>query len=584
MAWQSKEAGFGIHQTTSELVKCTFITRCLGVEVRNHYSFGIMLYCLVGLAILLCVAPQVEVYTQQDESSSFGGINRLDIAAVTPHTPINISNNQDFILQGWPGNGTQAYPYMIEELQIDGEGNCINISNTDVFFIIGGCVLDRHSPYSERGYCIYLHNVTNGVISACSINSNYHGILLNASESCSIEQCLIDVESQGVYFDSCSASRLINSTVRGGSSAVVFDYSSNIEIKSNDIDIGSYGFSGIGLYYTVDFMIFNNSVSTSLSDGIAVHYSSNGVISNNSLESCLFGIRLDNVTSCDVLMNEAFENQYGFHFEYTHGCHIQMNSIHNNILGIKTWGSNDTYSVNWFNENTGGNAIDNGQDNLWFQNWWDDYVGYGLYPLLGSTGSFDIDPLPKNDLLFIGTTSSLLAVSVVGIVFVVMIIRRVRRSPLIDASATDWDTKEHLARPLMALVLIPSGVNFFFPVDSPARPFLLGITPFGVISWTAYPSRGHAALEFMYPLTDNFALAIFYMILGIAWILLSVYVIRRFWLFAGGDIQRSAAKKSILAVILIMILVGAATMTLPLPLVALAALLQMSRFKNQRAE
>ena len=86
-----------------------------------------MLYSLVGLAILLCVAPQVEVCTQQDESSSFGDINRIDIASMTLHAPINISSNQDFILQGWPGNGTQANPYMIEALQIDGEENCINI-------------------------------------------------------------------------------------------------------------------------------------------------------------------------------------------------------------------------------------------------------------------------------------------------------------------------------------------------------------------------------------------------------------------------------------------------------------------------
>lgn len=541
-----------------------------------------MLYSLVGLAILLCVAPQVEVCTQQDESSSFGDINRIDIASMTLHAPINISSNQDFILQGWPGNGTQANPYMIEALQIDGEENCINISNTDVFFIIRGCILDR--GYGDSGYCIYLNNVTNGVIKECTINSIYQGIMVNASDSCSIEECQIDTGSRSLYFESSSKCKLIDSIVTSESSVVLLGYSEDIEIISNDLSVGFYGYSGIRVYYNVGLRVHNNSVHVSSGEEIEVHDSSDAVISNNSVRTGADGIWLDNVTGSDVLMNEVFENFCGLRLDYTHECNIELNTIHDNSQGVRTYGSNDTYTKNRFSANFYENAIDNGQDNLWIQNWWDDYVGYGLYPLFGTAGSFDVDPQPKNDFLFMQTTTAVLIVSVVGVAFAVMMARRVRRGLLLDASIKDWDTKEHLAVPLMALLLVPSGVNFYFPLSSPARFYLLGITPFGVISWSAYPNRGHTALEFMYPLTSSFELMIFYIVLGILWVLLSMYAIRRFWLFAGGDIQRSSAKKSILAVILIMILMGAATMTLPIPLVALAALLQMSRFKNQSAE
>jgi len=493
-----------------------------------------MIYCLVGSTILLlCSSPQIDIGTVQVVSSSSESVNIIDIADTTPHAPINISSNQDFIAQGWPGNGTQIDPYMIEGFQIEGGSSCINISSTNVFFIIRRCVLER--DYSGRGYCIYLDNVTNGAIRECIIQSNERGIFLRASDSCSIENCQIDVQVLGVYFECCLASSLINSTLSCGGSAVFSNHSTNLEVISNDIDIGFYGYSGIEASHTVGFRFFNNTVYAYLNLGIGVHYSSSGVIANNSLRSCFYGIWLDNATNCDVLMNEAFDNWYGFIFEGTHGCKIELNSIHDNHNGIWTWGSNDTYSKNWFSANWYSNAVDNGEGNQWYQNWWDDYVGYGLYPLLGSAGSHDIDPLPKNDTLFIVTTISLIAILLVSVFFVVTIINRVRKAPLIDANSTDWNVRERLTLPLVVLLLIPSGVSLYTPIDNPARPFIFGITPFGVLSWRAYPIRGHAMLEFISPFTENiemmtfsFEIIIFYILTGIAWSLLLIFAIRRF--------------------------------------------------------
>ena len=35
------------------------------------------------------------------------------------HNPISIMENQDFLAQGWPGNGTMDEPYVLENLEID---------------------------------------------------------------------------------------------------------------------------------------------------------------------------------------------------------------------------------------------------------------------------------------------------------------------------------------------------------------------------------------------------------------------------------------------------------------------------------
>ena len=71
--------------------------------------------------------------------------NSFQINMGSLHSPIHITGNNDFT----PGNGvssgagTSEAPYIIRDLIIeqDVDQNCINISNTDVFFKIENCTL-----------------------------------------------------------------------------------------------------------------------------------------------------------------------------------------------------------------------------------------------------------------------------------------------------------------------------------------------------------------------------------------------------------------------------------------------------------
>ncbi|TFH07151.1 MAG: right-handed parallel beta-helix repeat-containing protein, partial [Candidatus Thorarchaeota archaeon] len=464
--------------------------------------------------------------------------HRVILADTVPHDSINISSNLDFSLQGWPGNGTAEDPYRIENLSIDTTMSCINVSNTNVFFEVTGCSL---SVYAERGiYCLYFNNVTNGAVINCIIDARYQGggILFENSEDCSVELCEINSVYYSVFFEYCTSCFVRSSTMNTDFEAVEINNSSDVEIAFNDVSHSYYAWACIVIGRSTDFRIRNNSVQSTEGWGLEVFHSSSGLIGNNTITGGYDGIKLHNVTSCSILTNDVSENSKGIYLSLSSDCIIESNLIHDNGVGIEDCGANNTYSKNTFNTNQVTNARDNGQGNVWLQNWWDDYLGYGSYPIPGIAGSFDIDPEPKNTALLVGTAASIIVIFLSSLLLISVVIRRVRHGDLIDTSSTDWDIKMRLTIPLVVAMLLPSGVFLYFPDYSPARWFVMGATIFGVISWAAYPPLGHRALEFIFPLTDEYLLVLSCILFSLLWFILSAVLVRRFWLLAGGELQR----------------------------------------------
>ncbi|MDX1798797.1 MAG: right-handed parallel beta-helix repeat-containing protein, partial [Candidatus Lokiarchaeia archaeon] len=83
------------------------------------------------------------------------------------------------------GNGTYSDPYVIEDLEIDGEGSesCIWIDNSEVYFRIDNCtVFNSGFEFYDAG--IKLDNVINGQIFNNNCSGNHHrGILLKNSNN-----------------------------------------------------------------------------------------------------------------------------------------------------------------------------------------------------------------------------------------------------------------------------------------------------------------------------------------------------------------------------------------------------------------
>ncbi|MFX1331630.1 MAG: hypothetical protein ACFE9W_08740, partial [Promethearchaeota archaeon] len=60
----------------------------------------------------------------------------MELSQDGPPAQILIIGNNDFIVQGWPGNGTNEDPYRIDDLVIGTTETAIRVINVTCHFII----------------------------------------------------------------------------------------------------------------------------------------------------------------------------------------------------------------------------------------------------------------------------------------------------------------------------------------------------------------------------------------------------------------------------------------------------------------
>ncbi len=109
----------------------------------------------------------------------------------TVREPIRIDGNDDFAAQvaaeGWPGDGSEGDPYVIEGYEIDGTGYGygIYIGNTTVHFVVRNCYIHNvtvKDGTQEQNTGIYLYKVQNGRFEDNNLY-NKHGFVLWYSEN-----------------------------------------------------------------------------------------------------------------------------------------------------------------------------------------------------------------------------------------------------------------------------------------------------------------------------------------------------------------------------------------------------------------
>ncbi len=88
--------------------------------------------------------------------------------------------------EGWPGDGSEDDPYIIQGYKIDGEnqGYGVSIRDTESFFILRDCYIFNASGYPYPTHGVELHGVRYGVIENNTIAYNEgDGIYLRESDS-----------------------------------------------------------------------------------------------------------------------------------------------------------------------------------------------------------------------------------------------------------------------------------------------------------------------------------------------------------------------------------------------------------------
>ena len=116
---------------------------------------------------------------------------------------IQILSDNDFVSQGWPGNGTLDDPYRIEGLYIMtyfGQTTGITIHNTRANFTIQNCtIVDIYDTTDGTG--IDLANVTNGVIFNNTFPMGLYGVHIQNCSHCSISNSSFTQYSEAIHVE-----------------------------------------------------------------------------------------------------------------------------------------------------------------------------------------------------------------------------------------------------------------------------------------------------------------------------------------------------------------------------------------------
>ncbi|MFX1399436.1 MAG: nitrous oxide reductase family maturation protein NosD, partial [Promethearchaeota archaeon] len=279
--------------------------------------------------------------------------------------PINIRGNAEWeALATYPWCTKDNGVYYLENLTINGggSGNCIEISNSNVSFVIRNCTLfNSGAGMNDAG--IKLNNVSNGQLIENNCSDNSLGIFLNGSTT-----------GSWTTTGNCQNISIVRNDVSNNQVGLVFmTNASNNFVAENTILNNS--FWGIFLSNNCSGNMFRNNEIAEGSFGIviSVYSPDNTVYDNEIYDMSVAGISI--VSNCNnnvISTNEIYNNQYGIiingncSYNTINYTNIFNNSEYgiciNNSLGES---NNNLFYQNRFDNPEGVNALDNCSNNQW---------------------------------------------------------------------------------------------------------------------------------------------------------------------------------------------------------------------------
>ena len=254
---------------------------------------------------------------------------------------IHIDEDKDFKRAYFPGSGTEADPYLIENYHFSDEYYAILINGTTKCFIIQNCII------SFSDFAIYLFNINN-----CSviIQNNIcfdcdYAILLQYSSSVTIRNNTCKDSGRGLVLGLCNNILLSENACFNISTGILCQSSSYIEMEKNTVSYCRFGI----LLYGLDNCIFRNNTSSHVDyDGISISKTENSLFENNILSYNLrSGISLHWSTNNSLCGNQLFScglDPYATHFDsYSQNIYTN-NSVNNKPLGYFVNLTNEVFS------------------------------------------------------------------------------------------------------------------------------------------------------------------------------------------------------------------------------------------------
>ncbi len=338
-----------------------------------------------------------------------GGVDHYPIARA-PHGPIIINNDSDLMAWAerdfWPGDGSEANPYIISGYEINATGNVgIYIGNVTLNFTIKHTeIYDVNSGGFYGGAAIMLYSTGHGLVKENYLHNFNYGIYLYSTSGNRISGNIINgslTGNCGMYLKYANRGRIDNNTVYNLGSSGIYSYGGgHIVMENNTVwDNGGYG---ILLSNSQSDVVKYNTITRNSRDGVRMeNYLDLGWILHNNIPwngefGVSVGVYADSIT---IAYNYIANNT-----EYGVFLSGMSNTIYNNSFYFNN-GSNGTYNESHVQ------AYDEGGHNQWNTtttgNYWYDWANNNdtndqdphdgfvdwPYKLDGSVGAMDKLPI-----------------------------------------------------------------------------------------------------------------------------------------------------------------------------------------------
>jgi len=330
---------------------------------------------LGSVVLLLTVVVLLSIGTS-------GSVQAYDV-----HSPILILDNTDLISFGFPGDGSEENPFLIQNYEIDGAGgSAIAIYDVDLHVKIRNCLL---SDSSWPSAVIHLENARNVTIENNRLVDSYVGVWLVSSNGIVIRNNTFENHGTGIALEYSDLNVIINNTCvldiesPTGRVGIQLRSSNNNSLEENNcsgnnagIDLTSSHFNALIANICNDIegsgIVVDSSINNTVTENICRDNYIGGITLNSAISNTT-GNMIDNnicsgngwisewgagiflsssttyaISNNTVSNNDLSGNLYGIWALYSLNNSISYNTVHGNIdSGIfLRYSSNNTVSSN----------------------------------------------------------------------------------------------------------------------------------------------------------------------------------------------------------------------------------------------
>ncbi len=341
-------------------------------------QYGLLLVILLLLPLFSAAAPVVSV--NQNPSNSF------DTSQLEEHAPIYLHSNEGVLEQaaeeGWPGTGTADDPVIIEGYKFRVANHMIRLSYTDLHIVFRNNEFDGVA----KVLCgIVLAGTRNVVIANNTLHFTAVGVHLIRCNLTTISgNEIYDNKWDGVFFDFfCYNNSITGNEFYNNEEGALFTSGTNSNNTFSD-NIVHDGMHSVLLTPGSDNnTISNNRIYNLTDDGIFIGASGNSITGNWIYNNQGNGVTITSSTHHNYVAENWITNNTGYG--------VAINSA-----------DNITVEFNDFIDNRLPQACDNGTENTFHQNFWNDWTspdedlnGFVDQPYLvsGTGSSTDASPI-----------------------------------------------------------------------------------------------------------------------------------------------------------------------------------------------